>query len=90
MSANFRAYAASAPHAPLEPFSFDPGELGPEEIETQVSHSAMCHSDLSMLDNEWDMSQFPFVPGHEAVSSPSANKPKALERPAHWCRLVSL
>ena len=56
MSTKFHAYAASAPHAPLEPFTFDPGALGPEEVEIQVSHCGVCHSDLSMLDNEWGMS----------------------------------
>ena len=29
-----KAYAASTPRAPLELFSFDPGEIGPEEVET--------------------------------------------------------
>jgi len=69
MSATFHAYAASKPHAALEPLSFDPGELGPDEVEIQVSHCGICHSDLSMLDNEWGMSTFPFVPGHEAVGT---------------------
>src|SRR5580693_441203 len=69
MSTTFHAYAASAPHAALEPLSFDPGELGPEEVEIQVSHCGICHSDLSMLDNEWGWSTFPFVPGHEAVGT---------------------
>ena len=69
MSTKFHAYAASAPHARLEPIEFDPGALGPEEVEIQVSHCGICHSDLSMLDNEWGMSQFPFVPGHEAVGT---------------------
>jgi uncharacterized zinc-type alcohol dehydrogenase-like protein len=69
MSTKFHAYAASAPQAPLERFTFDPGALGPEEVEIQVSHCGICHSDLSMLDNEWGMSQFPLVPGHEAVGT---------------------
>jgi uncharacterized zinc-type alcohol dehydrogenase-like protein len=69
MSTKFHAYAAPAPHAPLEPIDFDPDELGPEEVEIQVSHCGICHSDLSMLDNEWGMSQFPLVPGHEAVGT---------------------
>src|SRR6266851_2872785 len=69
MSTTFYAYAASEPHAALEPFSFDPDELGPEEAEIQVSHCGICHSDLSMLDNEWGISAFPFVPGHEAVGT---------------------
>jgi uncharacterized zinc-type alcohol dehydrogenase-like protein len=47
------AYAAKAPKEPLQPFEFDPGDLGPDEVEIKVSHSGICHSDISMLDNEW-------------------------------------
>src|ERR1700758_1220776 len=65
----FHAYAATTPHSALQPFTFDPGELGPEEVEIKVSYCGICHSDVSMLDNEWGMSKFPFVPGHEAVGA---------------------
>jgi uncharacterized zinc-type alcohol dehydrogenase-like protein len=68
----YHAYAAKSANAPLEPFSFDPGELGPEEVEIKVTHCGLCHSDLSMLDNEWGMSNYPFVPGHEVVGTVSA------------------
>lgn len=61
------AYAALKAGAPLEPYSFDPGDLGPEEVEIKVSHCGICHSDLSMLDNDWGMTGYPFVPGHEAT-----------------------
>jgi uncharacterized zinc-type alcohol dehydrogenase-like protein len=67
--AKIHAYAAKAAHGPLEPFEFDPGELGPEQVEIKVTHCGLCHSDLSMLDNEWGMSAYPFVPGHEAVGT---------------------
>ena len=63
------AYAAKAPKTPLQPFEFEPGELGPDQVEIKVTHCGICHSDLSMLDNEWGMSQFPLVPGHEAVGT---------------------
>lgn len=69
MSQEFKAYAASKPGGPLEPFSFNPGPLGPEEVEIKVSHCGLCHSDLSMLDNEWGMTKYPFVPGHEAIGT---------------------
>ena len=68
----FKAYAASRPKGPLEPFSFSPGPLGPEEVEIKVTHCGLCHSDLSMLDNEWGISTFPLVPGHEAVGTVAA------------------
>lgn len=66
------AYAATSAGAPLEPFSFDAGELGTEEVEIKVTHCGICHSDLSMLDNDWGMTAYPFVPGHEAVGTVTA------------------
>ena len=63
------AYAATKAGAPLEPFTYNPGELGYEDVEIQVTHCGICHSDLSMLDNDWGMSSYPFVPGHEAVGT---------------------
>jgi uncharacterized zinc-type alcohol dehydrogenase-like protein len=68
----YNAYAAKSAKAPLEPFSFTPGELGPEEVEIKVDYCGLCHSDLSMLDNEWGMSKYPFVPGHEVAGTVSA------------------
>ena len=58
----YHAYAAAKPGASLEPFSFQPGELGSEEVEIKVTHCGVCHSDLSMLDNELCISCFTFVP----------------------------
>jgi alcohol/geraniol dehydrogenase (NADP+) len=62
-----KALAAHEPRGRLEPFEFNPGELRPEQVEIKVSHCGICHSDLSMRDNEWQMTVYPFVPGHEAV-----------------------
>ncbi|HTV42165.1 MAG TPA: NAD(P)-dependent alcohol dehydrogenase [Candidatus Sulfotelmatobacter sp.] len=65
----FKAYAASRPKGPLEPFNFNPGPLGPDDVEVKVTHCGLCHSDLSMLDNEWGMTTYPLVPGHEAIGT---------------------
>jgi len=35
-----KAYAATAPGESLQPFSYHPGELGPEEVEIKVTHCA--------------------------------------------------
>ena len=67
MSEKIRAYAAGEAGGKFEPFEYDPGELGNEEVEIKVSHCGICHSDLSMLEDDWGMTEFPFVGGHEAV-----------------------
>jgi uncharacterized zinc-type alcohol dehydrogenase-like protein len=69
MKTAFRAYAATAKGQPLKPFEFDPGPLRAEQVEIKVSHCGICHSDLSMLDNDWGMTAYPFVPGHEMVGT---------------------
>jgi uncharacterized zinc-type alcohol dehydrogenase-like protein len=65
----FHAYAAASAKAPLKPFEFDPGDLKPEDVEIKVDYCGICHSDLSMLDNEWGFTGYPFVPGHEAAGT---------------------
>ncbi|MDD2943203.1 MAG: NAD(P)-dependent alcohol dehydrogenase [bacterium] len=62
-----RAYAAFEQGAELQPFEYDPGELQACEVEIDVLYSGICHSDLSMIDNEWGISRYPLVPGHEIV-----------------------
>jgi alcohol/geraniol dehydrogenase (NADP+) len=67
-----KAYAADAPGAELKPFEYEPGPLKPEEVEIQVEYCGLCHSDLSMLNNDWGITQYPFVPGHEVVGTIAA------------------
>jgi NADPH:quinone reductase-like Zn-dependent oxidoreductase len=43
------------------------GPLGAEEVEVAVEHCGLCHSDVSVLNNEWGISQFPAVLGHEVI-----------------------
>ncbi|MBC6609080.1 NAD(P)-dependent alcohol dehydrogenase [Hymenobacter sp. BT188] len=65
--AEIKALAARQAHGLLEPFTYDPGPLGAEQVDIAVEYCGICHSDLSMLDNEWGISAYPFVPGHEAI-----------------------
>lgn len=62
-----KAYAAFEPEGELKPFEYDPGELKAQEVEIDVLYSGICHSDLSIIDNAWGMTQYPVVPGHEVV-----------------------
>lgn len=64
-----QAYATHEPGGKLEPFEYDPGPLGPKEVEIQVDYCGLCHSDLSMLKNDWGLTSYPFVPGHEVAGT---------------------
>jgi alcohol/geraniol dehydrogenase (NADP+) len=65
--AKIRGWAATGAGKPLTPYEYDPGPLGADEVEVAVEHCGVCHSDLSVINNEWGNAKYPFVPGHEAV-----------------------
>lgn len=67
MSTPIQALAAFGPKQALQPYEYTPGPLGDEQVEIAVESCGICHSDLSMLDNDWGISSYPFVPGHEVV-----------------------
>ncbi len=62
-----KAYAAFEAKGELKPYEYEPGELGAFEVEINVDHCGICHSDLSMIDSEWGRSQYPLVAGHEVI-----------------------
>ena len=66
------AYAALEQGGELKPFEYDPGPLIGQQVDIQVEYCGICHSDLSMIKNEWGMTQYPFVPGHEVVGTVAA------------------
>jgi alcohol/geraniol dehydrogenase (NADP+) len=61
------AYAATEAGGKLSPFAYEAGPLGDNQVDVQVEYCGLCHSDLSMLDNEWGTTVYPFVPGHEII-----------------------
>ena len=69
MTTIIKALAAAGAKQALQPFEYNPGPLGSEQVEIAVESCGICHSDLSMLDNEWGMTAYPFVPGHEVVGT---------------------
>ena len=67
-----KAYALSEPNGQLQPFEYDPGELAADQIEINIIHCAICHSDISMMNNDWGMTSYPIVPGHEVIGTVAA------------------
>lgn len=64
-----KAYAATEPKGKLEAFEYDPGPLHAHGVEIDVKFCGICHSDLSVIDDEWGMTQYPVVAGHEVVGT---------------------
>ena len=69
---SFHAFAALAAKQPLVPHPYEPPPLRPHDVEIEISHCGICHSDLHLIDNDWASSTYPLVPGHEIVGTVSA------------------
>ncbi|MCG2611903.1 NAD(P)-dependent alcohol dehydrogenase [Flavobacterium sp. SM15] len=61
------AFAVNQPKGSFEKFTYELPDLGNEQLDIKVTYCGVCHSDLSMVNNEWGMTQYPIVPGHEVV-----------------------
>lgn len=61
------AYAAHEKGADLESIQFTLPEIPSQEVDIKVINCGICHSDLSMIDNEWGSTTYPLVPGHEII-----------------------
>ena len=72
-----RAWVAKAANQPLTLEAIDLGPLGVEDVEIAVEHCGLCHSDLSVLTNEWGISRYPAILGHEVVGRITALGPQA-------------
>src|SRR6478735_8477431 len=73
----FQAWVANAPKQPIALDAVHVGALGAEDVEIAVEHCGLCHSDLSVLNNEWGISQYPATLGHEVVGRVTAVGPNA-------------
>ncbi len=62
-------FGVHAAGAQLLAYKYDPGALGTNEVEIKISHCGVCHSDVHLIDNDWGISKYPFIPGHEIVGT---------------------
>ena len=67
-----KAYAALNATTPLEPWNLDRRDPKPHDVAMEILFCGVCHSDLHFARNEWGMSVYPIVPGHEIVGRVTA------------------
>src|SRR3984957_5197208 len=69
---SIKAWVATAAKQKLVLQDIDLGPVGTEDVEVAVEHCGLCHSDVSVLNNEWGISQYPAILGHEVVGRVTA------------------
>jgi len=73
------AYAVPAASKPLEPFEYPSPDLKDNDVEIAIDCCGLCHSDLHMINNDWNNAKYPLVPGHEIVGK-IIRKGKSVQR----------
>ena len=68
----YQAWVAKGAKQPMTLETVDPGPLGDEDVEVAVENCGLCHSDLAILNNEWGISQYPAILGHEVIGRVTA------------------
>jgi alcohol dehydrogenase (NADP+) len=65
--ANAKGYAAESANSKLAPISFDRREPRPDDVSIDIDYCGVCHTDIHFAQNDWGVTQFPVVPGHEII-----------------------
>ena len=62
-----KGYAATSATTPLAPFAFERRTPGDRDVHVTIDFCGICHSDIHSARNEWQGTEYPFVPGHEII-----------------------
>lgn len=59
------AYAAMSASEPLRQTTIQRREVGSHDVAIAIKFAGICHSDIHIARNEFGVTQYPLVPGHE-------------------------
>lgn len=62
-----KAFGTKAADQPLETININRRELQAHDVEMEILYCGICHSDLHQIKNDFGMTAYPIVPGHEIV-----------------------
>ncbi|PUZ46579.1 hypothetical protein GQ55_7G090900 [Panicum hallii var. hallii] len=60
-------WAAMNESGKVEPFILKRRENGVDDVTIKVQYCGMCHTDLHFMKNDWGITMYPVVPGHEVT-----------------------
>jgi alcohol dehydrogenase (NADP+) len=67
MTINVLGYAAPSAKANLTPYQFERRDMRSDDVVIEILYCGICHTDLHYVNNDWGISIFPLVPGHEII-----------------------
>ena len=65
--ATAKGYAAESADSKLAPISFERREPRPDDVSIEIDYCGVCHTDIHFAQNDWGVTQFPVIPGHEII-----------------------
>lgn len=60
-------YTAKAKGQALEPVAYPAPVLKEHEVRVAISHCGLCYTDIQAIEDFYEITDYPFVPGHEVV-----------------------
>lgn len=64
-----KGLAANKQADKLTTLEFNLPDIKSNEVIVSVSHCGICHSDLHLINNDWGISSYPMIPGHEIIGT---------------------
>ena len=61
------SYAAHAAKESLQQLTIERRALKSTDVLIEIEYCGVCHTDLHFVNNDWGMTEYPVVPGHEIV-----------------------
>jgi alcohol/geraniol dehydrogenase (NADP+) len=66
-----QCFAALEQGRNVQPWQYEAKAVGVFDIAVKITYCGICHSDLHLIKNEWGISSYPLVPGHEIIGTVS-------------------
>lgn len=71
-----KAYASQYEGATPAPWQYEPREPRPDDVTIKIRYCGVCHTDIHFVNNDWEMTEYPVVPGHEIIGEVTAVGPE--------------
>lgn len=67
-----KAYGVHDASQPFVPLTIDRRDLRGDDVAIAIAYCGVCHSDVHIAHNDWGVTTYPCVPGHEIVGHVTA------------------